>query len=306
MSTPIAIVAALAAALVLGIGTVVDRRSTKKVDTRKAGEPGLIRDLIHQPLWLIAIALNLAGWLLQVTALKFGSLALVEPLLVCQLIFAVLISRMVGWKKYGPPGARQWDPGMLAGVAATTAGIAGFLAIGRPSAGTTHVGIGVLPVLAIGLAVVVGGCLAVAKRSTNLGPPALALACGASFGVSAFAIKLVTAKFGGGFAAVFSDWPIYVVAVAGPMGFVLHQHALQQGTFLARVQAIITTTDPILSIGLSMLWLDVRLRGGAAAITGEVVSLLVMVTGVVVVARHSPHASQEAAATKTVEQAAAR
>ena len=306
MSTPIAIAAALAAALVLGISAVADRRSTKQVKTRKAMSLRLIVDLMHRPLWLIAIAANLVGFALQVTALNFGSLALVEPLLVCNLIFAVLISRLVGWEKYGPPGARRWDPAMLAGVAATTAGIAGFLAIGRPSAGTTDVGIYVLFVLAGALIVVVGGSLRVARRMPNRRPFALAVASGASFGISAFSIKLVTAEFGGGLAAVFGNWPIYVVAVAGPLGFLFHQNALQMGTFLARVQAIITTTDPILSIGLSILLLDVRLRGGAAAITFEVVSLLVMVAGVVVIARHSPQAKSEASPAQTVEQTAAQ
>ena len=306
MSTPIAIASALAAALVLGVSVVADQRGTKQVNTRRAMSLRLIADLFHRPLWLMAIAANLVAFALQVTALNFGSLALVEPLLVCNLVFAVLISRSVGWKTYGPPGARRWDPAMLAGVAATTAGIAGFLAIGQPSAGTTHVSVDVLPMLALGLIVVVGGCLAVAKRSANLGPLALALASGASFGVSAFAIKLTTAEFGGGPAAVFGNWPVYVVAVAGPLGFLLHQNALQQGTFLARVQAFVTTTDPVLSIGLSILWLDVRLRGGAAAITGEVVSLMVMIAGVVVLAEHSPHASKEATPARTVEQTATR
>lgn len=87
MSTSIAIVAALAAALVLGISAVADRRSTKQVKTRKAMSLRLIVDLLHQPLWLIAIGANLVGFALQVTALNFGSLAIVEPLLVCNLIF---------------------------------------------------------------------------------------------------------------------------------------------------------------------------------------------------------------------------
>jgi hypothetical protein len=52
--------------------------------------------------------------------------------------------------------------------------------------------------------------------------------------------------------------------------------------------------------------LDVRLRGGAVAITFEVVSLLVMVAGVVVIARHSPQAETEASPAHTVEQTAAQ
>jgi hypothetical protein len=87
---------------------------------------------------------------------------------------------------------------------------------------------------------------------------------------------------------VFTRWPIYALAVVGPVGFILNQDAFQQGRFLAPVQAIITTSDPVISIGLGILWLDVRLRGGAAAIFGEVASLLVMTAGIVVIARQAP------------------
>ena len=44
------------------------------------------------PLFLAAIGVNLAGAALQVTALHFGSLTLVQPLLVLSLLFAVVIA----------------------------------------------------------------------------------------------------------------------------------------------------------------------------------------------------------------------
>ena len=87
------------------------------------------------------------------------------------------------------------------------------------------------------------------------------MACGVNYGVAAFAIKLVTTEFGGGPERVFIHWPVYVFAVVGPAGFILNQDALQQGTFQAPVQAIITTTDPVISIGLGLLWLGRQARG---------------------------------------------
>jgi hypothetical protein len=172
--------------------------------------------------------------------------------------------------------------------------VAGFLAIGQPSAGHPNVGFSVLTPLAIGLVVVVGGCLAVARRNPNLRPLALAMGCGVCYGVAAFAIKLVTTEFGSGPAHVFTNWPIYVLAVTGPVGFILNQDAFQQGRFLAPVQAIITTADPVVSIGLSILWLDARLRGSPAAIVGEIVSLLLMTAGIVITARHAPQVAEQA------------
>ena len=293
----VAVATALAGALFLGISSVADQRSTKRVKTERALSPAILLDLIRQPLWLIAIAANIVGFALQVVALSFGSLAVVQPLLVFDLVFAVLIARSVGWDASSlPPGTKRWDPVLFLGVGAAAAGVAGFLAIGQPSAGHPAVGFSVLTPLAIGLVVVVGGCLAVARRNPNLRPLALALACGVCYGVAAFAIKLVTSEFGSGPASVFTNWPVYVLAVTGSAGFIRNQDAFQQGRFLAPVQAIITTADPVISIGLSILWLGARLRGGPAAIVGEVVSLLLMTAGIVITARRAPQVAEQAPA----------
>jgi hypothetical protein len=282
VSAPVAAVgAAVASALVLGISAVADQRSTKRVQTRRALSPRILADLVRQPLWLTAVGANIVGFALQVVALSFGSLALVQPILACDLIFAVLILWYRGQRaNLRPPKVKH----LLAGVAATTIGVAGFLAIGQPSAGRMQARLGIVPPLAIGLVVVVGGCLAVAARNRNLRPLALALACGVCYGVAAFLIKLLTSEFGGGLAGVFSNWPIYVLAVVGPAGYILNQDAFQQGTLLAPVQAIITAADPVISIALGIGWLDVRLRSSPADVAGEVVSFLLLIAGIVMTA----------------------
>lgn len=281
-----AVITALGAALLFGISSVADQRSTKRVPTRQALSPRILLDLVWQPLWLTAIFANVVGFALQVIALRMGSLALVQPLLVCNLIFAVLIVWFLDRRRATETRAGQrvifWS------VAATAAGLAGFLAIGRPSAGHTRVSVAVLPPLAAAIVLVVGGCLVLAARSASLRPLALALACGFCYGVAAFAIKGVTADFGGGPGQVFTSWPVYFLAVVGPAGFVLNQDAFQQGTHLAPVQAVITVSDPVISVVLGVGALGVTLRGGTAAVTGEVISLLLMTAGIVMVA-HQAH-----------------
>jgi len=91
LSAPIAVATAIASALVLGISSIADQRSTKRVESRRALSPRIIVDLVRQPLWLTAVGANVAGFALQVVALSFGSLALVQPILACDLMFAVLI-----------------------------------------------------------------------------------------------------------------------------------------------------------------------------------------------------------------------
>jgi hypothetical protein len=287
MSTPIATVTALGAALTLGISSVADHRSTKRVQTHKALSPRIVADLVRQPLWLAALCANVVGFALQVVALASGSIALVQPLLVCDLIFAVLIARYLSVRAHRPhpPTGR-----VFAGIAATTLGVAGFLAIGQPSAGRTYVSPGFAAPLAVGLILAAMGCLVAATRNRNLQSLALAVACGVAYGTAAFAIKLVTLEFSGGPAEVFSNWPIYFVAVAGPAGFILNQDAFQRAKFISPVQGIITAADPLISIALGIAFLGVRLHGSPAAITGEVVSLLLMTAGIVATAYQAPQA----------------
>jgi hypothetical protein len=271
------------------VSAVADQRSTKRVETRGALSPRILVDLVRQPLWLAAIGANIVGFALQVVALSFGSLAVVQPLLVFDLVFAVVIAWYLRKRSDMPyPGGRRGDVFLFSGVGAAAVGVAGFLAIGQPTGGVTHASLSALPPLAIGLIVVIGGCLLLAAKKPNVRPLALAGACGACYGVAAFCIKLVTAEVGHGPAALFGDWPIYILLVTGPVGFLLNQDAFQQGTFLAPVQAIITSADPVISIALSILWLDVHVRNTPAAIAGEIVSLLVMIAGIIVTAQHAP------------------
>ena len=184
-----------------------------------------------------------------------------------------------------------------AGVAITTIGLAGFLAIGQPTPGHTQARLSMLAPLAIGYLVVVGACLVVANRNADLQPLALATGCGVSYGIAAFVIKLLTSEFGGGLAGVFTNWPIYVFIVVGPAGFILNQNALQEGTLLAPVQAIISVADPVISIALGIAWLDVRLRSSPGAIAGEIISFLLLTVGIVLTSRmHEVKAQQPAAA----------
>ena len=62
MSAPIAAAGtALASALILGISSILDQRSTKRVKSRRALSSLIVVDLARQPLWLAAIGTNIVG-----------------------------------------------------------------------------------------------------------------------------------------------------------------------------------------------------------------------------------------------------
>jgi drug/metabolite transporter (DMT)-like permease len=280
LSPALAIGLGVAAALMFGVASVADQHSTKLVKPRKALSPAIFADLARQPLWVASVGGTLLGFALQVLALNYGPLALVEPLLACGLIFAVLINSYL---------RKRFDPILLGGVIGTAGGIAGFLIIANPSAGHANVGFFTVLPLGAGLAGALAACLALARRSATIKPLALALACGICYGVAAFLVKLVISDAGAGLGALLTDWPIYALAVVGPLGFLLNENAFQSGTLLAPVLSIITVCDPVISVALGWLWLGEELSGTPAGLIGEVLTLLLMAAGVVVIAHRAQH-----------------
>ena len=282
------VAAAVGAALVFGVTSVAEQRSTKRVKQERTGSPKILLDLVQQPLWDIAILGTVIGFALQVVALKYAPLAVVEPILVFDLVFAVLIAAYL---------RRSADPVMLAGVGACVVGVAGFLVIARPTAGTGTVSLAEAIWLAVGAVAAVAICLVVGQSSETLRPLGMAMATGICYGLSAFLIKVVTSEAShGGFGHVLTSWPIYALAIAGPVGFVLNQDAFQSGTFIAPVMAIIVASDPLISIALAYALLDEKVSSSPAAIAGEIICLILMVAGIIEIARHSPQAIKAEAA----------
>lgn len=282
MRTAIAVIVTLTAAFAFASSSVAEQRSTKQVPKRGVLSPQLLLDLLHRPLWLAAIVLNAVGSVLQIVALHFGELALVQPLLVCNLLFAVVITVTLGHR---PP---DWI--ILAGVVACAAGIGGFLAVARPSGGTQTVSfVAVLP-LAIGLAAVLAACLVGLKWAPRqLRALMLAFATGVDFGVTAFLLKLLPQSVSHGFSDPARMWPLYAVVITGPLGFLLSQNAFQADALISPVLSVITTTDPLVSIGIAHVWLNERLNSSPLAIAAEVISLAVMAGGIVALSRRAPH-----------------
>lgn len=287
----IAVPAALGAALSFGLTAVLQHHATRQVPRYGALRPGLLVVLIQQPIWVASIVANIAGIGFQVVALKYGPLVLVQPLLVMGLLFAVLVGSAL--RRQRP------DRVLLLGAGCCVVGLAGFLLIARPTGGGGVLTLGEVLPLAAGLAVVLAICLATAHRAAGESRAlALALACGVLYGVTAGLIKVVVGQFGDGLAAPFQHWTLYAVCLIGPIGFLLNQNAYQADTAAAPALAVITTTDPLIAIGIGRLWLGENIRTGTAAIFGEVVFLGAMTAGILALAHRAPHVGAQQAGPK--------
>ena len=279
-----AILVTLAAAVLFGLSTVLEQQSTKQVPVRGVLAPRLLVDLAKRPMWLGAIGLQITGNVLQVVALHIGPLALVQPILVCDLLFAVLFAAAA---RHRPP-----DRVILGGVVCSAAGVACFLAVARPGGGHRTVSAGTVLPVAVLLAAVLASCLAGARWGPRpMRPIWLALACGVDFGVTAFLLKLVPDTLSAGFADPLRQWPLYALVIIGPAGFLLNQEALQAGTLISPVLAVITTVDPLVSIGLAHFWLGEKIASTPLDLAAEGISLAVMTGGIVALAHRAPHVS---------------
>lgn len=83
--------------------------------------PRLLGHLLTRPLWLAGVALGAVGLSLHVLALDLGALALVQPLLVASLLFALPFS---AWLNRRRPAAGEWG-----WAAATVLALGAFLVL---------------------------------------------------------------------------------------------------------------------------------------------------------------------------------
>lgn len=287
MRIVIAVCLAVIAAAFFGLGSVLEQQTSRQVPVRQVMSPHLFLDLVTRPLFAAAVTVDITGTVLQIFALHFGSLTLVQPILVLSLLFAVLTSAFVLRRR--PP-----DRVMMIGVLCCAAGIGSFLAIARPTHGSGTVGVDAAPLLLIALATFIIACVAAAR----LGPPRfralwLALAGGIDVGVNAFLLKVIPGNLRLGFTDPLRQWPLYLVFIVAPAGFLLTQNAFQVGILIAPVLAVITTTNPLVSIVLGRLMLHETIASSAVSLAGEAVSLAMMTAGVIALAHRAPHVVQQ-------------
>jgi drug/metabolite transporter (DMT)-like permease len=278
---------AVTSAACFGTSAVLQFRVTHQVPPRRAGRagrPGLLLELVRHPAWRWSVVLAAAGFGLQVLALRLAPLILVQPLLVTGVLWYSLLSALTY--------RRSPDRVVLTGVVLCLASLAAFLVLAQPSAGGSagldHLA-SALP-LAVGLAVTIALCLSLAGRvDPRWRAIPLSTAAGVCYGVTAGLVRSLAPYFADGIAAVFGHWQTYAICVLGPVGVLLNQNSYQVGRLGAVTLVIITVTDPLVSIGVGILWLDETIRTGAGPVTGEVLAVAVLIAGVALVALRAPH-----------------
>lgn len=237
--------------------------------------------LIRQPMWLIGLLFLVGTFAFTATALYFGEIAVVQPVLVIELIFMLGLRRF--WL-HDPIAMRTWGA-----AAITCVGLAGFLVaahpqegIGLPSAG------GWIKSVSIRVAIV----LVLLALSRGGSPSRKAAVLGSSgaivWSIDAGFMKAATAILSkDGWIHLLYHWPLYALVVTGIIGTVLVQASLSVGPLMVS-QAALLIVDPFSSILLGVELFDEHVNHSPGAITGAVFSLVLMGTGVVLMSRWAP------------------
>jgi drug/metabolite transporter (DMT)-like permease len=285
----VAVPAAVAGAASFGLASAVQQRATKEVPTTGTLDPRLLLELVRRPVWVLGIGTVIVGLSLQLVALAYGPLVLVQPLLVTGVLFGAVFSALLAH--------RRVDRLIVLGSLGAVAGLSAFLVLARPTGGFAQLeqdGWDLLP-LAIGLGATVLICLAVAGRYDGaVQVAALAAATGVLYGLTAGLMKVVTSQFrSGGPTEVFTHPVLYVVCAVGPLGFLLSQNTFQHGTLIAPALAIITIVDPLVGVAIGVSWLGEQVNSSPAVLAGELIAVLVIMGSVGLLAHRGTQLRRE-------------
>jgi drug/metabolite transporter (DMT)-like permease len=267
---------ALISALLFALGTVLQQRAGMASLTTGTSS-GLLVRMARQRMWLGGIACDIGGFIAQAAALRRGQLAVVQPLLVLSVVFAL------------PLGARLSDQRVgrreVAAAALVVVALAGFLAIANPSGGRSDVALSAWILAAVACAAV---CAPLSLMGRHGPPPRRAALLGAAAGIlfalSAALTKSVVDELHLGVVHVITSWQPYALCGVGYVSMTLNQLALNTRALAATI-ASSTSLDPIISVALGLALFHERLHASALQAAVAFLALAAAVLGVTALAR---------------------
>lgn len=269
----------LLAAALFAVGTVAQQRSAATVADADARGLHLIRVLVRRPQWWFGVIGDGGGYVVQAAALAFGSLLLVQPLLVTTLLFALPLGARWAGRTLG---RSDWAWAVLLSLSLVV-----FVVSGDPTDGVSSAGFDAWLPTAVVLAVLTAAGLAGAARSRGTRRAVLLACCAAlTYGLVAALTKGVVGDFDEGIVAVLTSWETYALVVAAVGGMLLQQAAFQAGALGASLPTMIVG-EPVVAVVIGVTVLQEQLRSDGAELVLIGVLAAVMIVATVALARSS-------------------
>jgi drug/metabolite transporter (DMT)-like permease len=271
------VVLSVVSAAAYGLAAVLQHHETSTEAPELSTQAGLVVRMARRPLWLLGAALDGVGYLFQFLALRRGSLALVEPLLVLSLVFALPVAARLEH--------RRITAGQIRAVGITVAGLAVFLAVAHPALGhptaSWEAWVGLSAVIAA-----LCGAMALGARAGSPRRAALlySAASGTAFGYVAAVTEDTGHLLDHGLLHTLATWPPYALVVAAVVALALTQSGFQAGVLRLSLPTL-TIGQPLVALAIGVGFFGERVNGRGARPAVEVLALAIMTFGVYALAR---------------------
>ncbi|MET7680174.1 hypothetical protein [Streptomyces sp. NPDC005423] len=263
-------VCALGAAVCFGTATVFQAVAARAAAPGGGGDAALLLRALRQWRYLVGLALDGLGFVLQIAALRSLPIYAVGAALAASLaVTAVVAARLLGVRlsgvEWGAVGVVCAGLAMLGLASGTEGDRAGSAALEWAMLGTAAA------VLLLGL---VSGRLPERGRALTLG-----LGAGLGFGVVEVTVRLIDSLAP---VALLTDPAVYALLIGGGAAFLLLTTALQRGSVTTATAGMVIG-ETIGPAAVGVIWLGDRTREGLAWLA--VLGFAVAVAGALALAR---------------------
>ena len=268
-------VLALIAAFLFALAATLQQKGALGLPGVSLSDPASLVRLAKQKVWLLGTIALLFAYGVQAVALDNGQLAIVQPLLVTTVVFALPLGYLLTGQHVG---RRE-----IVGALVVILGLALFAVFGDPANGRSDAPTAEWVIAIVAIGAISGLLLVLAARGTGVRRAAYyGVVSGALFGLSACLVKPTLQALHVSVGDVLTSWEFYGMALTGIVAFVLQQVSLGVG-FLATSVATVSVTNPIVSVTLGALILDERLSRPAWHVLVAVAGVALAMVGAVVI-----------------------
>jgi drug/metabolite transporter (DMT)-like permease len=268
----------LIAAMVLGVGFVLQQQAAEQAPKAYFLRLRLITDLLHRPRWVAGLAVMVVGQLLSAWSIGHLDLSLAEPLLATSLIFALALAV--------PLSHQQLQATEVIGAVILGGGVV-VLSVAR-TAGPPAASFGSFAAwpAAAGIAAVAFGFIHAGRRRCGQQRATLtATGAGLVFGISdALTRRTVEIIETHPFVTLFTSWPAYCLAAASLVGMWLMESSFNAAPLHASLPAI-TAAEPVAGILLGVVVFGDVISISPGMLALQAAGIVALVAGVIMVAR---------------------
>jgi drug/metabolite transporter (DMT)-like permease len=267
------LIAGIVSSVLFNLGIALQAIEARRAPPEESLRASLIWDLLHRRLWVTGLGIEWLGVPLEILAFAWAPFVVVQPLLACGLLVLLAVARRLLGEM---PSREAW-----VGVGLIIAGI-GLIAWGAPGQQDTHRGSAAVIAVVSGL--VLASLIPFALRGRR-GDTAISAVLGSACGFAAtnVAMKLMADDLGHDHWLQSGSW-LAVAAVVGFGATVTGMTALQRAP-ATTVIPISTAVQTFLPVALEPLFLQESFRDASLGGTPLLVGLVVMLVGIVVLAR---------------------